>query len=170
MHRIFRWTVVCIAALVLAACASGSQTADRPGHGPDPATTNAGGSPHPPPVPTVLILDASGSMTTPDAPGPRIDAAKAAAKELIATLPDKAQLGLMTYGTGTDSSDAAHDAGCRDVTTLVPLGRLDRNALDAQIDALQPSGYTPISLALEQSAGLLPSRREFAGNSAGVRR
>jgi hypothetical protein len=42
------------------------------------------------------------------------------------------------------------------VKTLIPLGRLDREFMDAQIDSLQPSGYTPISLALSRAAELLP--------------
>jgi Ca-activated chloride channel family protein len=105
----------------------------------------------------VLIIDASGSMTTADAPGPRIDAAKAAAKGLIDALPDDAVLGLVTYGTGTGSTDAELSRGCQDVTTLMPLGGLDRGATAGHIDALTPSGYTPISLALTRSADLLPA-------------
>ncbi len=95
-------------------------------------------------------------MTTPDAPGPRIDAAKSAAKGLVNDLPAQAQVGLVTYGTGTGSSDDEKAAGCQDVKTLIPLGPLDRAVMDAQIDSLQPSGYTPISLALSRAAELLP--------------
>ena len=47
-------------------------------------------------VPTVLVLDGSGSMNTDDAPGPRIDAAKAAAHNLIKALPEDARIGLQT--------------------------------------------------------------------------
>jgi von Willebrand factor type A domain len=108
-------------------------------------------------VPTVLVLDASGSMTTPDAPGPRIDAAKRAAQTLVDSLPDDAVIGLSTYGTGTGSSDAEKEAGCHDVTTLIPLGRLDRSSFAQQITSLTPSGYTPISLALQRAADQLPT-------------
>ena len=108
-------------------------------------------------VPTVLIIDASGSMTTPDAPGPRIDAAKAAAHGLLAALPDNATLGLMTYGTRTGSSDQEQAAGCADVSGLIPLGPLDRAKIGAAIDSLVPRGYTPISLALRTAAKQLPA-------------
>ncbi len=146
------WAIGVVATLLLVGCAErhppaskGQDTSNVPPSAQQPAS-----------VPTVLILDASGSMTTPDAPGPRIDAAKSAAKGLVNDFPAHAQVGLVTYGTGTGSSDAEKDAGCRDVKTLIPLGPLNRNAMDAQIDGLQPSGYTPISLALSTAADLLP--------------
>jgi len=66
------------------------------------STPDGGGSPvvvHA--VPTVLVLDGSGSMSTEDAAGPRIDAAKTAAHTLIGAPPDEASIGLQTYGTTT---------------------------------------------------------------------
>lgn len=96
-------------------------------------------------------------MTTPDAPGPRIDAAKAAAKGLVKDMQANLRVGLVTYGTGTGSSDAEMAAGCQDVKTLIPLGPLDHAQMDAQIDGLRPSGYTPISLALSKAAEMLPT-------------
>ena len=108
-------------------------------------------------VPTVLILDGSGSMSQADAPGPRIDAAKTAAHGLIGALPDTATIGLQTYGTTTGSDPADKPAGCRDVTTLIPLGPLDRTTMNAGIDSIAPSGYTPISLALQTAAKQLPA-------------
>lgn len=108
-------------------------------------------------IPTALILDASGSMTETDAPGPRIDAAKDAAVALIDALPGDARVALLTYGTGTGSAEADKPIGCNDVKTLIPLGPLDRTAATAQISAIAPSGYTPISLALHRAADQLPA-------------
>ena len=108
-------------------------------------------------VPTVLILDASGSMNQADAPGPRIEAAKTAALALIDALPDNATLGLETYGTSTGSSPAERDTGCHDVRTLIPLGPLHRDAMHTTIAGLTASGYTPISLALQHAGGQLPA-------------
>ncbi|WP_169585796.1 vWA domain-containing protein [Antrihabitans stalactiti] len=108
-------------------------------------------------VPTVLILDASGSMTIEDAPGSRIDAARIAAVGLIDSFPGDAMVGLVTYGIGTGSSDDEKVAGCQDVKSLVGLGRLDRDRVRGEIDALRPSGYTPISLAMRRAASMLPT-------------
>lgn len=108
-------------------------------------------------VPTVLILDASGSMTENDAPGPRIDAAKAAARQLIDSLPDHAPLALQVYGTSTGSAEADKARGCQDVKVLLPLRPLDRQQMGAAIDGIAPSGYTPIALALQTAAEQLPA-------------
>ena len=50
--------------------------------------------------PVMIILDASGSMNTADAPGPRIDAAKQAVVALVEALPEGSPVGLLVYGTG----------------------------------------------------------------------
>lgn len=96
-------------------------------------------------------------MTTTDAPGPRIAAAQRAASTLVDALPANTQLGLVTYGTGTGSTDAEKAAGCQDVSTLINLGMMDRGQAHQRIDSLRPSGYTPISLALQRVAALLPA-------------
>jgi Ca-activated chloride channel family protein len=96
-------------------------------------------------------------MNETDAPGPRIDAAKIAARGLIDGLPDDATAALETYGTSTGSTDAEQAVGCTDVKTLIPLGKLDRDQMHAQIGALRASGYTPITLALRTAAAQLPT-------------
>lgn len=108
-------------------------------------------------VPTVLILDGSGSMNESDAPGPRIDAAKAAAKALISAVPDDAEIALQTYGTASGSAPSDKAASCQDVTMLVPLGPLDRSGIQSAVTSITPSGYTPISLALQSAAEQLPA-------------
>jgi von Willebrand factor type A domain len=91
--------------------------------------------------PTIIILDASGSMKADDAPGPRIDAAKSAVLTLVDGLPDGAPLGLIVYGTGTDSSDAAETAGCQDIKILVPLAAVDKATFAAAVNGVAASGY-----------------------------
>ncbi len=108
-------------------------------------------------VPTMIILDASGSMLADDAPGPRIDAAKNAIHTLVSDLPHNAEVGLMAYGTGTGNSGAEKDAGCQDVKTLVPVGPIDSQKFMQTVDAISASGYTPIGAALHEAASALPT-------------
>ncbi len=140
----------CAAALVALTCIALAGCGGRDGEAGSPGQSRARAS-----VPTVLILDASGSMNESDAPGPRIDAAKAAGNAFVDAMPDDSTMALMTYGTGTGSSDAEKAAGCQDVKTLIPLGQLDRDSMRSQIAGLRASGYTPISLALQSAVGLL---------------
>lgn len=107
-------------------------------------------------VPTMIVLDASGSMLADDAPGLRIDAAKNAVTALLDTLPTGAQVGLQVYGTATGSGDDEKAAGCQDVVTLAPVAPNDPAALKAAVAGIQARGYTPIGTALRSAAAALP--------------
>ena len=108
-------------------------------------------------APTMVVLDASGSMTGADpAGGTKMDAAKRAVHMLLDTAPDGAPVGLAAYGTGTGNSDAERAQGCQDVTVLRPPGPLDRAGLGSAVDGLVPRGYTPIGHSLQVAAEQLP--------------
>lgn len=99
--------------------------------------------------PTMLILDASGSMMAQDAGGQtRLDAAKEASKNFSRSVSEDSELGFMVYGTKVGNSPEEREAGCKDVTTLLPVGK--GNA----------SGHTPMGPALKQAAKELPSEGE----------
>ncbi|GAA1175139.1 vWA domain-containing protein [Pseudonocardia alaniniphila] len=108
-------------------------------------------------APTMLVLDASGSMTGADpAGGTKMDAAKKAVHALVAAAPDGAPVGLAVYGTGTGNSDAERAQGCQDVTVLRPPGAIDKAALATAVDGVVPRGYTPIGRSLQVAAEQLP--------------
>lgn len=136
--------LVAASALLTAGLAGFSATAQA-----DPASDQAM-------TPTMMILDASGSMKADDAPGLRIDAAKKAVRELVSGLPKNAEVGLIAYGTSTGSADAERAAGCTDVKTLVPVGPIDEASFLSTVDGINASGYTPIGAALRQAARELP--------------
>lgn len=123
-------------------------------------TTTAQAAPmreYTPTPPTMIILDASGSMLESDVPGTRIEAAKDAVRTLVEDLPDSAQVGLQVYGTSTGSAPSDLAKGCQDVKTLVPVGDLDRTAILDAVDSIKASGYTPIGTALRAAADELPA-------------
>lgn len=105
----------------------------------------------------MIVLDASGSMNTRDAPGSRIDAAKSAVSALVRQLPASAQVGLIVFGSRTGSSAADKAAGCRDIRTLEPVGPVHKAAFLSAVKSVVAKGYTPIGRALEQAAHGLPS-------------
>ena len=146
---------------LLASCAGGD---DSPSGGaPAPESSRELSAPTPvaaldqaPPVPTVIVLDASGSMAAQDAPGQRLEAAKTAVTDVVTRLPWGHEVGLVVYGSSTGSSDAEQPAGCEDVVVareVAPRGQRDVAGVLAQ---LQPRGYTPIGLSLQTAADLLP--------------
>jgi Ca-activated chloride channel family protein len=93
----------------------------------------------------MLVLDISGSMTADDMSPNRMESARAAALAFVDSLPEDAQLGLVSF-----SSQAALRA---------PLSH-DRVQAERAIRELQPGGGTAIgdglSLALDQIASLAP--------------
>jgi len=99
----------------------------------------------------LLIMDASGSMNRLDGAGvPLIDGAKDALREIVHRLPSDANVGLRVYGHRTSNKDPV--AGCVDTELVVPVGPIDRAALNAAIDSFEASGFTPIGLSLQQAA------------------
>ncbi|MCP3803696.1 VWA domain-containing protein [Allokutzneria sp. A3M-2-11 16] len=107
-------------------------------------------------TPTMLVLDASGSMTKADAGVTRMDAAKNAVRSVVAAAPAEARMGLTVYGTSTGSSDAEKAAGCKDVSVLRKAEVIDKAALTAAVNGIAPRGYTPIGAALRTAADALP--------------
>lgn len=108
-------------------------------------------------APTMLILDASGSMQRPDPAGTMMDAAKNAVRTFVDSAPAEAKVGLTTYGTGTGNTEAEKTAGCRDVQILRKAQTLDRGALNTAVDGIQARGWTPMGTALRQAAASLPT-------------
>ncbi len=107
--------------------------------------------------PTVVVLDASGSMTATDVGGVmRMDAAKQAVDGFLSGVPADSPLGLVTYGTGTGSSDEEKEAGCQDIKVLSGVGEKPVDALKAEVAGLEPRGYTPIGNSLLKANELLP--------------
>ncbi|MET9328466.1 VWA domain-containing protein [Tsukamurella sp. NPDC003166] len=146
---------VCALLLAIAACAESTGGAPTTAGGPTRAQIAAV-------APTALIIDASGSMTENDAPGPRIDAAKAATRELVRALPADAKFALLTYGTATGGTEPEKAAGCRDITIPIPLGVLDRDKATAAVDGIVPRGFTPIADSLRRAADQLPTSGKVA--------
>lgn len=108
-------------------------------------------------APTMLILDASGSMQRPDQGATMMDSAKRAVRAFVDSAPAESKVGLTTYGTGTGNTDAEKEAGCRDVQILRQAITLDKAALTSAVDSIQARGWTPMGTALRQAAESLPS-------------
>jgi Ca-activated chloride channel family protein len=96
----------------------------------------------------VLILDASGSMWGRMGGEEKIVVARRVLGELVAGLPAETEAGLVAYGH-------RREGDCADVETVVALGPLDRAALTAAIQGLNPKGKTPITTAAEQAIALV---------------
>ncbi|MGV9859855.1 vWA domain-containing protein [Gordonia sp. NPDC003425] len=112
------------------------------------ATKSAGSSPNQEsPKPTMIVLDASDSMNTDDAPGPRIDAAKSAVTSLVDSLPGQSEIGVVVFG-GTVPSERGPQAGCADVETVSQLAPIDAHDPRPKIAGVTAQGWSPVGKAL----------------------
>lgn len=110
---------------------------------------------------TALVLDASFSMSEADVGGgSRMDAAKKASRDLVNSLPEQANLGLLAYGMRESNAPDNRERGCQDIETLVPVGKLDKDTLNSKIDEMSPKGYTPVGNALKAAANELGDQGE----------
>ena len=107
----------------------------------------------------VLVLDSSGSMAERAAGGTsKIEAARTALREVVAELPDTSEVGMRVFGATVFSRN---DAGaCRDSQNVVPVGPLDRDALESAVRDYEPYGETPVGYALQQAAKDLGPARD----------
>ena len=101
-----------------------------------------------------LILDVSGSMAQVIETGEtRMDAAKRVIRQVVSAIPEQEgiNVGLRIYGFGGDNTDAGKDESCQSSELVAPISGVDKELLLDEIEALQPTGWTPLSLSLERA-------------------
>lgn len=105
--------------------------------------------PNQPPGDSVMIVDASGSMSARIGNETRLDAARRVLLEQLADWKPDARLGLVAYGHRRESD-------CRDIETIMPLGAIDLATTKRRLAELRARGRTPLSASLRHAAGMLP--------------
>ena len=93
----------------------------------------------------VIVLDGSGSMWAQIDGKARITIARETLHEVLATLPEDIELGLMTYGH-------REKGNCSDIEMLVEPATGTGAAIAAAADGISPRGMTPISDAVRLAA------------------
>ncbi|MEA2597778.1 MAG: Ca-activated chloride channel [Thermomicrobiales bacterium] len=102
-----------------------------------------------------LILDSSGSMEQDVGGGEtRMQAAKRVMKDVIAAIPEREgiNVGFRIYGHKGNNTEAGRAESCQSSDLLVPIEGVDKEALNAQVDAAKSTGWTPLTLSLERGA------------------
>ena len=97
---------------------------------------------------TIIILDASGSMWGKVPGGVKIDIAKKVIAELVPTIADGVEIGLMAYGHRKKGD-------CEDIELLVPPGAGNRDAILKAVQAIVPKGKTPLCDSVLMAANYL---------------
>jgi hypothetical protein len=106
-----------------------------------------------------LILDSSGSMAERlDSGQTRIEAAKQVLTNVIGELPEQPNInvGFRVYGHKGNNTEAGKSVSCRSTELKVPIKGVDKKALQDQVNAYQPVGWTPLSLSLREAGKDFP--------------
>jgi hypothetical protein len=101
-----------------------------------------------------LILDVSGSMAQViDTGETRMDAAKRVIREVVAAIPEQEgiNVGLRIYGFAGDNTDAGQAESCASSELVVPIDGVDKETILQKVDALQPTGWTPLGESLARA-------------------
>ncbi len=99
----------------------------------------------------LLILDASGSMWGQIEGENKIVIARRVLGELVDGLDAGADVGVVAYGH-------RREGDCDDIETVVPIGPLDKAAVKATVDGLNPKGKTPLTRSVQQAFESLKDR------------
>ncbi len=103
----------------------------------------------------VLILDGSGSMWGQIEGENKIVIARRVLSELIDALPDDQTVALVAYGH-------RRKADCSDIELVAPLAAIDKAALKATVNGLNPKGKTPITKSVQQAFEVIRGRPQGA--------
>lgn len=95
-----------------------------------------------------VILDCSGSMLPEMGGKQKFEAAREAVAALVKELPDNAEVALRAYG---HRKNARQEGADLDTELVVPMGKLNRPAFMAKLNALKPRGKTPLALSLREA-------------------
>jgi hypothetical protein len=106
-----------------------------------------------------IVLDLSGSMKLPLGKSTRIATARQVLRDVLTKLPDDFNVGLRVYGHRFSS---LQKETCTDSELVVPIQKLDRQRLNAIVDAKKPRGETPLVYSILQT----PADLQAAGGGS----
>ncbi len=96
----------------------------------------------------VIVLDASGSMAGRIGGKPKIDIARQAIEDVLATIRPDTRLGFVAYGH-------RRKGDCTDIETIYQVGQPDALAIRRAMGRLRPLGKTPLGAAVRRAAEAL---------------
>lgn len=100
------------------------------------------------PARTIIVMDGSGSMWGQIEGRPKLEIARETVAQVLSTVPDGQELGLMAYGHRVKGD-------CSDIELMVPPAKGTAPEISARVKAMKFLGKTPLSEAVRQAAEAL---------------
>jgi hypothetical protein len=105
-----------------------------------------------------FILDISGSMNKAVGGETQIASLRKAMASVLPTIPDGTFVAVRFYGHRVEQTDKTQS--CLDTELATPFAPIQREAILAKVNDLNPKGYTPIAYSLGQAKGDFDKTRE----------
>jgi Ca-activated chloride channel homolog len=99
-----------------------------------------------------LVLDSSGSMAEAIGGRTKMEIAKDVMSRFVTTIPKEANVALRVYGHTGSNEEADRAVSCQGSELFYPFAPLNTTRFQEAIASFEPTGWTPIALALEQAA------------------
>ncbi|MCP5048964.1 MAG: VWA domain-containing protein [bacterium] len=93
----------------------------------------------------MLVLDASGSMWGKIEGKTKIEIAREVIAEFLKKLDPNVEIGLVVYGHRKKGD-------CKDIETLIPIGKSTASKIISTVNKINPKGKTPLSHAVQHAA------------------
>ncbi|MBA4603911.1 vWA domain-containing protein, partial [Thermoactinomyces mirandus] len=100
----------------------------------------------------VVLLDASGSMAGRVDGYTKMTLAKNAILRFADSLPEQAHVSLRVYGHEGSNQKKDKEVSCKSTEQVYPLTPFKKDSFEQSLQKFQPTGYTPIALAIEKAA------------------
>ncbi|WP_411344858.1 vWA domain-containing protein [Paenibacillus sp. WLX1005] len=98
-----------------------------------------------------IVLDASGSMSGKIGSKTKMDIAKQSIQKFASQLPAGTKVSLRVYGNQGTSNFKDKMESCKVTDQVYPFSEYDAAKLNTALDSFQPSGWTPLTLALTEA-------------------
>ncbi|MGP1906816.1 VWA domain-containing protein [Metabacillus sp. JX24] len=98
-----------------------------------------------------ILLDASGSMAQKIGGQAKMDLAKKAVNDFVASMPEGANVSLRVYGQEGSNSDSDKQLSCSSTEVVYDLKPYNEAEFKASLGKFKPTGWTPIAKAISES-------------------
>jgi len=99
----------------------------------------------------VILLDASGSMAAKNGGKTKMETAKEAIKKFVSSMPENANVSLRVYGHKGSNKDSDKKLSCDSTELLYDLKPYNEADFQDSLDKFQPTGWTPIAKAINET-------------------
>ncbi|OHR69497.1 VWA domain-containing protein [Bacillus sp. UMB0893] len=98
-----------------------------------------------------ILLDASGSMAQKIGGKTKMDLAKEAVNQFVASMPEGSNVSLRVYGQKGSNSDSDKKLSCDSTEVVYDLKPYNESEFKTSLGKFQPTGWTPIAKAISET-------------------